>query len=283
MEFIKRYQVRGVPGYVNRVNFSGRNVDFWAPQSLTSNSSATFPTQHLLIAHDGQNIFDGKTSTFRGRTWKLAQSAIRVSETLEITPPVIVAVWHSRSDADPFGRGKDLTPERFFKEDVKFHSIDTSDLDLTELRGDQYLKNIFTQYVPAILSSLNLEIPAKNSAVIGASMGGLATLYAGIQHPDQMATLLALSTHWPIGENRLVERMIGELPLPGTHKIWMSRGTKGLDRSYPPFQDYADRLMQEKGYQIGQNFVSKVYEKSGHNERSWAKYLDQTMKFWLSK
>jgi hypothetical protein len=43
----------------------------------------------------------------------------------------------------------------------------------------------------------------------------------------------------------------------------------------------ADRLMSERGY-LSHNFISKVYERSGHNERSWAKYLDQPIRFWLS-
>ena len=83
MELIKRYQVRGVPGEVSRVNFAGRTVDYWIPRGTT---------QHLLIAHDGQNVFDGKTSTHRRSTWEMAQSAIRVSEQLGITPPAIIAV-----------------------------------------------------------------------------------------------------------------------------------------------------------------------------------------------
>jgi predicted alpha/beta superfamily hydrolase len=118
--------------------------------------------------------------------------------------------------------------------------------------------------------------------MIGSSMGGLSTLYAGIQRPEQMSALLALSPHWTIGGNRLVERTIEELPKPGNHKIWMSRGTKSLDADYKPFQEYADRLMKEKGYRIGHDFSSKVYEKTSHNERSWASYLDQVIKFWLA-
>jgi predicted alpha/beta superfamily hydrolase len=118
--------------------------------------------------------------------------------------------------------------------------------------------------------------------MIGASMGGLSTLYAGIQRPEQMSALLALSPHWTIGGNRLVERTVEELPKPGTHKVWMSRGTKSLDADYKPYQELADRLMKEKGYRIGHDFVSKVYEKSSHNEKSWASYLDQVIKFWLA-
>jgi predicted alpha/beta superfamily hydrolase len=273
MELIKRYQVRGVPGEVNRVNLVGRIVDFWIPGGTT---------QHLLIAHDGQNVFDGKTSTHRRSTWEMAQTAIRVSEHLGITPPAIIAVFHSSSKQDQHGRGNDLSPQRFFQEDVVVNSANVVKADLAQLRGDQYLNMIFDQIVPEILSAYELEIPVSNRAMIGSSMGALSTLYAGIQRPDQMSALLALSPHWTIGGNRLVERTIEELPSPGTHKIWMSRGTKSLDADYKPFQEYADRLMKEKGYRIGHDFVTKVYEKSSHNERSWASYLDQVMMFWLN-
>ena len=273
MELIKRYQVRGVPGEVNRVNFAGRTVDYWIPRGTT---------QHLLIAHDGQNVFDGKTSTHRRSTWEMAQSAIRVSEQLGLNPPAIIAIWHGGSKQDEHGRAKDLSPQRFFQEDVVVNLANVVKADLAYLRGDQYLNMIFDQIVPEILSAYELEIPVSNRAMIGSSMGALSTLYAGIQRPDQMSALLALSPHWTIGGNRLVERTIEELPSPGTHKIWMSRGTKSLDADYKPFQEYADRLMKEKGYRIGHDFVTKVYEKSSHNERSWASYLDQVMKFWLN-
>ena len=97
---------------------------------------------------------------------------------------------------------------------------------------------------------------------------------------NRFATAMALSPHWPFGANPLVEKTIQSLPKPGLFKVWMSRGTKGLDAEYAPFQLFADRLMFEQGYQH-HNFVSKVYKRSGHNERSWAKYLDQPLRFWL--
>jgi predicted alpha/beta superfamily hydrolase len=273
MELIKRYQVRGVSGEVNRVSFAGRIVDFWIPRGAT---------QHLLITHDGQNVFDGKTSTHRRSTWEMAQSAIRVSEHLGHTPPAIIAIWHGGSKQDEHGRAKDLSPQRFFQEDVVVNLANVVKADLAHLSGDQYLNMIFDQIVPEILSAYELEIPVANRAMIGSSMGGLSTLYAGIQRPEQMSALLALSPHWTIGGNRLVERTVEELPKPGTHKIWMSRGTKSIDADYKPFQELADRLMKEKGYRIGHDFFTKVYEKTSHNERSWAGYLDQVMKFWLN-
>lgn len=269
MRELKRFQVRGVPGEVTRVDFDGRIVDYWLP---------TAGATHLLVAHDGQNVFDGRTSTHRGQTWKMAQSAIHVSRELEITPPAIIAVWHSSSKEDPWGRGRDLVPEKYFREGLpveeKYRDIFNADF----LHGDSYLQSIFNEYIPAIAPGIS---PSR-TAMIGGSMGGLAALYAMAEFPEKFTTSLALSPHWPFGRDGLVKRMITSLPDPATHKIWMSHGTKGLDKDYAPFQILADKLMRERGYG-DHDFISKVFQRSGHNERSWARYLDQPMRFWLSE
>ena len=267
MKEIKRFQIRGVTGDIKRVDFEGRTVDYWLPKA---------PVSHLIIAHDGQNVFDGHTSTHRGQTWQMAQSAIRMSESLGITPPAIIGVWHSQSKENPWGRGKDLVPEKFFREGLAVPSDLVKTFDPSILHGDTYLRKIFDEYVPAIAPGVDPE----RTAMIGSSMGALATLYALTQFPDRFTTALALSPHWPFGANPLVEKTIQSLPKPGPFKVWMSHGTKGLDAEYAPFQLLANRLMFEQGYQH-HNFVSKVYKRSGHNERSWAKYLDQPLRFWL--
>jgi predicted alpha/beta superfamily hydrolase len=265
MQEIKRFQIRGVPGEVVRTRFQERIVDYWAPRG---------GSEYLLIAHDGQNVFDGTTSTHRRQTWKMAQSAIDVANQLGIKPPTIIAIWHSSTKNDPWGRAKDLAPEKFFTSDS---FVDPrwaiSDPKVT-LHADAYLNQIFSQIVPAIVGA---HTPEK-TAVIGSSMGGLATLYAAIQHPDKFRTALALSPHWIISDQEFARSMVDALPL--THKIWMSRGDKGLDKEYPPLQNFVDSLMRARGFT--NNFESKVYKRSGHNERSWAKYLNDPLRFWLS-
>ena len=265
MQEIKRIQVRGVPGEVVRAQFGDRTVDYWLPKQ---------GTDRLLIAHDGQNVFDGKTSTHRGQTWKMAQTAIQVSQELGINPPAIIAVWHSSNKQNPWGRAKDLAPQQFFSNgeyvDPRWNISDPS----VKLHSDQYLETIFNEIVPAIAPFASPE----KTAVIGSSMGGLATLYAAIKHPDKFSTALALSPHWVISDKEFAEKMIAALPQ--THKIWMSRGDKGIDKEYPPLQDYVDELMEQRGF--GSRYVSKVYKRSTHNERSWAKYLNEPLRFWLN-
>lgn len=269
MEEIKRYQVRGLPGSVNRLNFSGRTVDFWAPAG---------GSDHLLIAHDGQNIFDRRTATFL-YTWKLAQTAIRVARESNKKPPIVIGVFHSRTKADPHGRAKDLCPEDPFREGIQPSA--KPELTVNDLRGNSYLDQIFTKIAPKIAEMTTSSITAEKTAMIGSSMGGLATLYSASKFNQHFTTALALSTHWVLAGDELVDWIIPRLPNKSPFKVWMSRGTKGLDASYPPFQDRADRLMREHGWSEPR-FKSKVFHRTTHNERSWSSYVDEPLRFWLS-
>jgi predicted alpha/beta superfamily hydrolase len=265
MQEIKRFQIRGVPGEVVRTRFGDRTVDYWTPRG---------GSEHLLIAHDGQNVFDGTTSTHRRQTWKMAQAAIDVANEQGIKPPTIIAVWHSSTKSNPWGRAKDLAPEKFFTADTYVDPRWAIKDPTITLQSDSYLMQIFNEIVPAIYGA---HAPEK-TAVIGSSMGGLATLYAAIQHPDKFATALALSPHWVISNEHFARSMVEALPL--THKIWMSRGDKGLDKEYVALQNFVDTLMRQRGFK--HNYESKVYKRSGHNERSWAKYLHEPLRFWLN-
>lgn len=268
MKEIKRYQVRGLPDSVRRLDFSGRIVDFWAPPG---------GSDHLLIAHDGQNIFDRRTATHL-YTWKLAQTSIRVARELNKKPPIVIGVFHSRTKADPHGRAKDLCPEDPFREGIQ--PSEKPELTVADLRGNSYLKNIFDEIVPAITESLSNPITPEQTAMIGSSMGGLATLYSATKFSANFQTALALSTHWSLAGDALVDWMIPRLPSQPQFKVWMSRGTKGLDASYPPYQDRADHLMREMGWSEPR-FKSKVFHRTTHNERSWSSYVDEPIRFWL--
>lgn len=272
MKHEKRYQVSGVPGYVNRAVFNGRTVDFWSPPETTS---------HLLIAHDGQNVFDHRTAT-RHRTWKMVHSALRVSGELGITPPAIIAVFHSRTKDNPWGRVRDLAPQDPFQNGVRALAGSAHDVGVESLMGNAYLHQVTDVIAPAITSELNLDLAHLDKAVIGSSMGGLASLYALGKRPDFFSTTLAFSPHWLAGGDPLVDALVDLLPTPGNHKVWMSHGTRGHDAKYGPHQRTADERMKSAGWTLNKDFRSHVYKKSGHNERSWARYLDQPMKFWLT-
>lgn len=271
MERVRPFQIRGVQGLVERVDFNGRLVDFWSPGE---------PTDHLLIAHDGQNVFDPATST-RRRTWRMAHSAIRVSRELGMAPPAIIGVFHSRNAENPWGRILDLAPQDSFQNGVAPIEGNSIDISINDLRGNYYLEQITEEIAPAICRELGLNLNSIDKAIIGSSMGGLASLYAIGKRPDFFSTCLALSTHWSAGEKPLVDALIDSLPKPGNHKIWMSHGTRGPDAHYGQLQKYANQKMLLAGWTSNEDFSTRVYKRSGHNEGSWARYLDEPMKFWL--
>ncbi|MCX6431058.1 MAG: alpha/beta hydrolase-fold protein [Actinobacteria bacterium] len=272
MEIEKRYQISGVPGHVYRSKFQGRTVDYWSPDEKTS---------HLLIAHDGQNVFDHRTAT-RHRTWKMAQSAINVSGQLGLVPPVIIGVFHGNTKENPWGRVKDLAPQDPFQQGVVPQTGSAAQVSPNELMGNEYLRQITEDIAPAITAECGLELALLEKAVIGSSMGGLASLYALGKRPDFFSTALSLSPHWIAGGDDLVDALVNLFPEPGEHKIWMSHGTRGHDAKYGPHQHHADELMKKAGWTLNKDYRSHVYKKSGHNERSWARYLDQPMSFWLT-
>lgn len=268
MEQIKRFQVRGLPGWVHRVNFSGRIVDYWAPVG---------GSDHVLIAHDGQNIFDRRTATFI-YTWKLAQTAARIAKECGNKPPLVIGVFHSSTKEDPHGRAKDLAPEDPFRDGMK--TLNPPTFAASELRGNSYLREIFGKITPELAAHTKTNFVAEKTAMIGSSMGGLATLYALSKFSDRFHTALSLSPHWVLAGDPLVDYLVNNLPNRSEFRVWMSRGTKGLDASYLPYQNRADELMGDLGW--GTRYRSKVYHRTTHNERSWASYVDEPLRFWLT-
>jgi len=195
----------------------------------------------------------------------------------------VIAVWNGNSKEKPYTRLKELAPEKVFRGGVKVIASDVIPVTVDELYGDQYLDEIFSTIVPQLTQHLDLEVSPDNTAMIGSSMGALCTLNAIAEYSDAFHTALSLSTHWPIGGNAIVDALIGNLPAPGKHSIYMSHGTKGLDAAYGPFQKRADKLMLKKGYRQGADMLSRVHVRTGHNEKAWATYIDEPISFWLKK
>jgi predicted alpha/beta superfamily hydrolase len=278
---IENFQVRGLPGVVNKVRFGDRKVDFWAPE---------IPSEHILVAFDGQNILDKRNigiNPHQRATWKLAQSAIRIAELKGLTPPTVICVYHTPYDFDPIGRLREYTPARFMnkKEDWLNESFglykgDVGDF-VDRLTSEELLNLITEGIVPSITHRIGQSIVPAKTALLGASMGGLAAIYGVIQKPDFFHAALSFSPHWVIGGDALAEKMMSQFPAPGSHKLWMSRGTKGLDSKYEQSQKIADKRIRSRGYIDDQNLITKVLNRGAHSNATWARYVPGALDFWM--
>jgi hypothetical protein len=278
---IEEFQVRGVSGTVKKVRFGDRTVDYWSPKN---------PSRHIIVAHDGQNVLDKRNigiNPHQRATWELAQSVQNVALKYNLNPPTVICVYHTPYEQDKLGRLKEYTPQNFMsrKEDWMIESYGLYNLPvesfLQELNSNELIDVITETIVPEIASRLGQDISPESTAIIGASMGGLTTIYAAIQKPDFFRTALSFSPHWVIGGESLARKMMSEFPEPGKHKLWMSRGTKGLDALYEGPQDLADALIKSRGYKQNSNLVSRVLKNGAHSNATWAKYAPAALDFWL--
>lgn len=262
------YFVRGVREPVRRTKIGDRWVDVWVPDRAPSG---------LIVAHDGQNVFDDRAATHH-QTWDAARAAIRASRRVGCNPPAVVGVWNGSTRERPYQRGLELAPQKVLSTATTIDPRVADWFDVSKMEGDQYLNEVANHIVPAVTSLVGSELPI---ALMGASMGALATIYALGERPDIFACGLAFSVHWPLAGDALVDGLVDRLPAPGRVRLWMQNGTGGLDADYAPFQQRADARLAARGYRPGRDFVSRVLRRSGHNEWSWAKRLPDAITWWL--
>jgi len=283
MIHIEEFQVRGVAGTVKKVRFGTRTVDYWAPAK---------PGSRIIVAHDGQNVLDKRNigiNPHQRATWELAQSAVKVAERNNEIPPTIICVYHTPYLEDTLGRLKEYTPAKYMSqisdwmiESYGLYQVKVEEF-LKELNADDLLDQITDEIVPEITAQLGQEIEPSKTAILGASMGGLAAIYGVIRKPDFFHTALSFSPHWVIGGDSLAKKMMQDFPLPGQHKLWMSRGTKGLDALYENSQNKANILIRNRGYKDNSDLVTRTLTNGAHSNATWARYVPSALEFWMKK
>ena len=260
--------LRGVREPVRRVRSGDRWVDVWIPRGTPSG---------LLVAHDGQNIFDDRSAMHR-QTWDAARGAVRASARLGVTPPAVVGVWNGSTSQRPYRRGYELAPQKLMSTAMQVDPRLANWFDYSQMCGDDYQIELAEVIVPRVCEMIGTEVPV---AMMGSSMGALATLYALGERPELYGCGLAFSVHWPFAGEPLVDALVNHLPAPGKVRLWMQNGTGGLDAAYAPYQRRADALLASRGYRFGRDFSSRVLRRSGHNEWSWARRLPDAIEWWL--
>ena len=256
-------------GKLERFEFDGHLVDVWVPKNLN-------PKTPLLVMHDGRNVFDEQDS-YTGKTWEVL-TALR--DEVRSPAPIVVAIW-GRSDET---RIRELSPEKIVREDIEFfwrHLPESYRATGTDPFGDSYVSLLADAIVPFVLERYGVEHSIDRTAVMGASMGGLISMYAMGQRPEVFGTAICFSSHWIFGEERMVNGLVDQLPAAGSHRVWTDSGTIELDQYYPPFHKLAAQQLEAKGYVPGDQLVTSIYPNTGHHESYWARRVAEALNWWL--
>lgn len=256
----------------------GRPVEIWEPAD--SNSGA----RPLLLAHDGQNLFLPGRS-FGGVPWALSEAISSLPA--HAVQPFVIAPWN-RAD---IGRAADYAPQRILQSCPDVERGFTEYFNWTEhvtagnsiqWSGDAYVQWCADQLIPSVQSEFGWQVNSQAIAVMGSSMGGLASAYALALEPDLYSTALCLSTHWLPGGHELARKLTSMLPAADSGaRIWFDHGTLNLDSTYGAFQRTADEVMHQRGYRKPNQWCTKVYADADHNETSWSVRLPEILRWWL--
>ena len=263
-----------------------RHVDVWLPDgySLSKNTKQstkqranqyTNKRYNVLYMHDGQMLFDPST-TWNKQSWGVDVTMARLIKEGKIPDTIVVGIWNN---------GKYRHAEYFPEKHLPFLTDAVRTQLIKEgLQGkplaDNYLRFLVEELKPAIDKKYATRTDAASTFIMGSSMGGLISVYAMNEYPQVFGGSAGLSTHWmggikansaiPLAAFNYLRDHLAE---PKSHRLYQDHGTIELDTAYAPYQVFVNEIVRDRGY-TDANFMSRVFEGTGHNETAWAQRLD---------
>lgn len=230
-----------------------RDVIFYLPPSFHENTLK--PYKNVLIMHDGQNLFNPKTSAF-GTAW-MAQDTLDQSIVTGKSDEVIVAGPYNTND-----RNNEYT--YVYDESEKCGG-----------KGDLYLDWIESTLVPLIKSSnFRAEVTRDKLGILGSSLGGLISCYAGWTRPTVYGKVGCMSSSFWWADQDFQNKLLPNTTVPALPHphIYMDAGTSGSLGGEAQCSVYTGQVydvMVADGF-VANEEVQKYVDVGGqHNEASW--------------
>jgi predicted alpha/beta superfamily hydrolase len=232
-----------------------RVVSVYLPPQYLEEEDRRFPVFYL---HDGQNLFDGRTSYIAGRTWNAHRTADELSLQGEIEPVILVGVANTG-----LRRMAEYTPTRDFK-------MGGGD-------GQSYGRLLVEELKPLIDRTYRTLSDASNTGLGGSSLGGLISLYLGFSYPEVFGKLAVMSPSlwW---DQRSIFNVVDQTRPRPVLRIWLDIGTAEGVRHVRD-ADHLERQLIKRGWQSG---VDLAYEKADgavHDENAWSERFGDVLRF----
>ncbi len=245
------------PGFKSRYLPDLRDIIVYVPPGYMSDIEAHFP---VLYLHDGQNLFDGRTSYIKDKTWQVREAADAGIESGQVEPLIIVGIYNTGER-----RLAEYTPE--------------PSVHLGGGEGDAYGLLITRELMPWIAHNYRVRQDRDSTGMGGASLGGLVTLYLGLRHPEVFGRLAVLSPSvwW---NHKCILSHINELSpeIWERPKIWLDVGDKEGQRTIRDVELLARRL-KANGWKPEETLHIEYVPGGTHDETSWARRVGPFLRF----
>lgn len=215
------------------------------------NESRRYPVLYLL---DGQNVFDQPNA--RGGGWKINLAMDRLLAEKAIRPGILVAVCHS---------------DQRLREYCGWSEDEAYEHRLGELHADYLVETI----KPFIDRNYPTRPGRANTAIAGASAGGVAALYAALRHPRTYGRVGCMSAG-----RHFFRELLDKFPrLPTNLSIFLSCGTEGMDTEFLRL----NRSFRQALVRRGVSTELRVGRDEAHDESAWSRMVYHLLRFTLAK
>ena len=238
-----------------------RDVLVWLPPGYDGAAPRRYP---VLYFHDGNNVFDAATS-FAGVEWGVDETADRLVRAGTIPPFIAVAVANTPDRIDEY------TPVAFPPHGGG--------------RAADYARFLVDELKPFIDATYRTDPGPASTGVVGSSLGGIVSLWLGLERPDVFRRIGVVSPAAWWGERDLTRRVAAG---KGTGlRIWMDIGTdEGTEKAgrktwLTDAQGLRDALVA-RGYREGVDLHFEEIAGGRHHETDWAARVDRMLVFLLA-
>jgi predicted alpha/beta superfamily hydrolase len=235
-----------VPGVESPQLKNARSLRIYLPPSYDENAAKRYP---VLYMHDGQNLFDAKTAAY-GVEWGIDETVNHLVAVGQMDEVIVVGIDNTPDRipeytpcCDPkYGGGRLAAYEAFIVDTVK----------------------------PMIDKTLR-TLPGKdNTAIMGSSLGGIASVVIAQHHPDIFSKAGGVSSSFWWNNKALITKIAARVPV----KFYIDAGTKGDGLEETTLMRDA---MLTQGYTAGTDLFYFTAEGGSHNEKSWAARVEKPL------
>lgn len=232
-----------------------RTVSVYLPPQYDQQPDRQFPVFYL---HDGQNLFDPDTSFVAGHTWRAGTTADFLNHSGKAEPVILVGIWNTG-----MRRMAEYTPTRDYR--------------LGGGEGHRYARLLVEEIKPWIDNNFRTLPDVADTALGGSSLGGLITLYIGLEYPKVFGKLAVISPSvwW---NQRSILGFVAEAEPEYRAKIWLDIGTSEGTRHVRDTELLHRRLIQQ-GWKSDVDLRLLKVDGGVHNEDAWAARFDQVLAF----
>jgi predicted alpha/beta superfamily hydrolase len=234
-----------------------RNVIVYVPPGYDENTQLSYP---VLYMHDGQNLFDPRTSFVKGRTWQVREHADAAIEAGEIEPLLVVGIYNTGDR-----RLAEYTPDR--------------NPQMGGGEADAYGRLITEELMPWIAEQYRVRQERESTGMAGSSLGGLVTLFLGIRCAQHFGKLAALSPSVWWNRKSILGYVNEHAPqLWERPRLWLDVGDKEGHRTLRDAEHLARRL-KANGWRPAETLHFEKVHGGTHDEASWAMRVRPMLRF----